>query len=389
MTLKRILNRDLRNTTPVPNLMNNVTNNKNYENTRISVRSITALAEFQEIKNEWNGVVSASDFPSVHLSHDWVSAWWQNYGQGGGVFCFLLSDSEGCFGVAVFSGINFPLGPLRISALRLMGNELSSRSDILLLRQPEAGMKAIVAQLASRPWLFLDFGRCTSASPALASIRANSAMFSVQLREQFDVPLVDLSLSWEAWLANKSRNFRKSIRRAKEKCKDYGVYRYPQEGKDVERLIDAVERVAADSWSFAEGSSIVSKSSEREFICQIMSTASQRNDLIAALLYDSDKPIAFAFGIRQGDVMFGFKTGYRSAYSEQGVGMTVMAVFIECCMADNRCKILDMDCISSNGEYKRRWADKFSQSVSYRIFRRRPLSSLLALFYKMKKKYHK
>ena len=63
-----------------------------------------------------------------------------------------------------------------------------------------------------------------------------------------------------------------------------------------------------------------------------------------------------------------------------------MADFVEHCMAGRGKEILDMDCVTVHSAYKKRWANELVHIVDQRIFRRRPLSGLLSLAYRIKKR---
>ena len=113
----------------------------------------------------------------------------------------------------------------------------------------------------------------------------------------------------------------------------------------------------------------------------------RRSDLLAVIALDGDQPAAFSFGVRFGATVVGLKTGFRKQYGHQSIGIYVMAGFVEMCMADGRCSVLDMDTVTSRGDYKRRWANQTIFMETLRIFRRTIPSRILSALYQVKKKF--
>jgi len=355
------------------------------ESARVRIRVATNPGEFAIIRDRWDRVVQSRPRAPVQLSSPWIEQWWESFGLDADLHAILFEDSEGPLGVAPLLRSMVPVGPLKLSRLRLVGNELTERSEILFTRRHEEAWLELHRFLEGLNWQFFDYGWGAEDSDERQVLLRSPWPYSVQLRQVFDLPLVSLEAPWVEWLGQKSRTFRKSLRKAGEKCEGLAVVCFPDDFDDVEKLIALLETVASNSWSFAEGTAIGSEPSVREFISGVLRRFHAKGDVLASLIMDGDEPMAFAFGITCGSTIFGLKTSYRADVEDRSLGTRVMAAFVERCMNRRGRDVLDMDCITTHSEYKRRWANEFARIVTHRVFRREPLSRALSLAYRLKK----
>ena len=352
----------------------------------LNVDLIEDVEAFAESRDKWNAIVSASGNSSLFLTHHWMESWWRSFGQNADVFCVLFSDEQGPLGLAAFCANQVRIGLLAVPALRLAGNDLSPRSDILLLRREREVWTHLIALLHERKWYVFDVGRLDAASPTIDLLQTTDRLHSVTLREEFALPMVDLSQPWAEWLATRSRTFRKSIRKAEEKTATMRALSFPTDYHGLGSLFSALKIVASDSWSHRQSTAISSDQPTWTFFQRLCEAHAASGELIATVLVDGDRPVAFAFGIRYGAVVYGLKTAYVESSATTSLGTSVMAAFIQACIADPHAQFLDMDGVDSGGAYKLRWADRIDRLQVYRAFRRSPLSKLIARAYRWHKR---
>ncbi len=350
-------------------------------NNAIRVRTVTNVNDFLQLRADWDAVVDACDDASIHVNSRWIEQWWQTFGRDEEVMAILLEDDNGPFGIAPLLRVRTRLGPFRIRTLRLLGNDVSARSEILFNRHMESSWQVLAHHLASLSWQFLDYGWGRANSAERQALATSDWPVSVQLRQSMDLPLVHLDASWDAWCKEKSRTFRKTLRKAEEKCADLSIRRFPHDFDDLDELFAHLAAVASDSWSYAAGTSIVSADLTRAFFEGLLRDFHTRGEASASLVMDGKTPLAFAFGLAFRDTVYGLKTSYRAGHHEKSLGTRVMADFVASCMNGRGYRMLDMDCITQHSEYKRRWANEFATVVDQRAFRRRPLSQLLSAIY--------
>ncbi len=355
------------------------------EDTGVRIRVARTPGEFALIRDRWDRVVQSRAHAPVQLSSIWIDQWWNSFGHGAELAAILFEDAAGPLGVAPILHSTQRVGPLSIPTLRLIGNELTERSEIVFTRRRAEAWRELEACLDKSSWQFFDYGWGTEGSDERLLLLDSAWPYSVQLRQTFDLPLVSLDAPWVDWLAQKSRTFRKSLRKASEKCEGLTVLTFPDDFDEIDRLLTLIESVTLNSWSFAQGTAIQSDPCVRDFISGVLCKFHAQGDVLASFLMDGNRPLAFAFGISFGSTIFGLKTSYRTEIRDRSLGTRVMAAFVERCMEWRDSEVLDMDCITTHSEYKRRWANEFDCIVTHRIFRHQPLSRALSLAYRLKK----
>ncbi len=351
------------------------------ENADIRVRVATNAQDFRHLREAWDTVVNDCDYAPLHVTGPWISHWWDCFGGNAEMLTVLLEDDAGAFGLAPLLRTRMRIGPLPIDALRLIGNEVSARSEVIFNRRWPAGWQALHQFLEPFSWQFFDYGWGRADTAERHAFTDGAWPGTVHLRQSLELPLVSLTSSWEDWSAQKSRTFRKTLRKAEEKCADLRVLRFPDDFGDIDLLFSLLETVAIDSWSHAAGTSIVSATATRAFFEGLLRDYHARGAALASLLLDGETPLAFAFGLAFRDRIYGLKTSYRASSPDRSLGTRVMADFVASCMHDRGCSTLDMDCITQHSEYKRRWANELVSVVDQRVFRHRPLSRLLSAVY--------
>ena len=351
------------------------------ENADIRVRVATNAQDFRHLREAWDTVVNDCDYAPLHVTGPWISHWWDCFGGNAEMLTVLLEDDAGAFGLAPLLRTRMRIGPLPIDALRLIGNEVSARSEVIFNRRWPAGWQALHQFLEPFSWQFFDYGWGRADTAERHAFTDGAWPGTVHLRQSLELPLVSLTSSWEDWSAQKSRTFRKTLRKAEEKCADLRVLRFPDDFGDIDLLFSLLETVATDSWSHAAGTSIVSATATRAFFEGLLRDYHARGAALASLLLDGETPLAFAFGLAFRDRIYGLKTSYRASSPDRSLGTRVMADFVASCMHDRGCSTLDMDCITQHSEYKRRWANELVSVVDQRVFRHRPLSRLLSAVY--------
>ena len=64
------------------------------------IHNIQNFSDFQDLKNIWNPVVSASPFNSIFLSHEWFLAWWKSLSGKNTLEILIITEGEETVGIA-------------------------------------------------------------------------------------------------------------------------------------------------------------------------------------------------------------------------------------------------------------------------------------------------
>lgn len=324
---------------------------------------LESVVEFQHRRQDWDSIAWHDD-PDIHLTFDWILSWWEAFAGDSDVTCLLGVDGQGCFAIVPILFSSRRLGPASVKIARLLGNDFAARSNVRVLRHEQFFREEIFRLTWDRGCAWIDCGWL----PATTCDYLTGGMRRAVLHRQFELPLVIFGQDWESWLQAKSRTFRKTLRKASEQCETMTIRRFPDDFSDTQELLRFMNSIMVDTWSHAEGTSYLLAESDTNFMRAIVERYATAGQAIATVLFDSEQqPLSFAFGVQLNRRVFGLKTGYRLAQSGASVGTFTMMHFARL-SADRGAATMDMDVITTHGDYKHRWCDSIEAIRWDRVF---------------------
>ena len=353
----------------------------------LRVQVVDSLAAFEDLEDTWTTTLSMAPRHELHMSFPWLRAWWQTFGSDHRMCVMVVRAGDRVLGLAPlmvetrrFSGVTIPV-------LRLIGNDASPRSDIILIDRKVEAIDALVRATLSLPWVWFRVGEIPEQSEALALLKTHvgRSFASVELQHALVTALISVEGPWSEYLAEKSRNFRRSLRRTGANAGKHVLREFPDDLPDWDRMVRDVERVSADTWKHRAGTSLVARARDWDFYRRIMRVTRGEDRMRVAFLYEADEPIAFVISVGHGDTLYALKTGYREASAASAPGVGVLAEWLEREFQRRRWRRVDLDRVTTHGDWKHRWATRTEAVVSYYLFRRTMVSTVVAAVYRGKK----
>lgn len=352
----------------------------------VRVQAITTLAEFDRCSRDWDEVVAQTPGASIHARSFWIRRWLETVGRDREIAFRLMFDDDGPLGCAAWMRETKRLGPFPVPFLRLAGEPMSKRTQVILARRQSEAAAAMMRDLRKLRWLWLDPGRVLDADPFLKACASSSVVAAADERASYILPCIATTMGWDDYLATRTRSFRKQRRRG-HLGSQLSAKIYPAEFPCVEDLLAAIDVIARESWAFQEDTSVVSAGDEWSFWQKTIRDAAALNILHAACIFDGDAPVAFIFGILEHRTLYALKTAFVASSAKHGSGRFAFSALVQAAMENPEIDLVDLDFITSHGDYKAGWATRLETVKSYYAFRRGPLPGLIARAYRMKKKH--
>ncbi|HEV8309866.1 MAG TPA: GNAT family N-acetyltransferase [Methylomirabilota bacterium] len=102
-------------------------------NTPLSVECLTRLPEMHALRGEWQNLLDAARQPTVFQTWEWVTSWYEHFGEGKALRLLIARDEEGrLVGVAPGSRSSVGLGSVRLLHLLGRGNDFTEYVDAIL-----------------------------------------------------------------------------------------------------------------------------------------------------------------------------------------------------------------------------------------------------------------
>lgn len=315
------------------------------------VRSIiiTEEADLAPHLEGWDRLAVASERP--FCAPGWMLAWWRE-GRSGKteLQVVLVFEDDRLIGVApLFAQISYGL-----RELRLLGAGFSHRIGLLAEAGEEARVAAALAEalatLKPRPASIVFEGiDAEDPWPELLAEKWPGRPPRPRTDAVMEAPVIELNGDDEAWLARRTRNFRKLARRTSKRLEETEVR--SRIGAD-ENAVKGFLHLHHLRWEERGGSNL-DDSAER-VVAAAAAELGKQGRLEVVLLEGPDGPISAELMLRTGPVAVIWATGFDPAWAQYAPGLQVRLVTLRAA-AEHGVQLVDLG--GGGAEYKVRMAD--------------------------------
>src|SRR4030067_972031 len=183
----------------------------------MKIKIIKSTEELVALAQEWNALLKESADNVIYLTHEWIMAWWNSFGNGSRLNVIAVYNGSGrLVGIAPMMFTKNKYRGVNITKTCLMANGHSPSSNFIVSKKnSEEIIKAILNHLRGIPdtniieLTKLDANSQTY-SIALDYLNMNGSRFGI--KESTNSPYILINSDWEAFFSGRSQRFRKSLR---------------------------------------------------------------------------------------------------------------------------------------------------------------------------------
>ena len=189
----------------------------------MEVQVIRDFEEFKALKDEWNKTLMKSQCNTFYLTFEWLSTWWQYFGEGDELFVILIRDDGKLIGAAPLMIKKTQLGGITVDRkLQFIAHDVSDYMDFMITDKPEKCFSLIFDQIKMRSnlWDWAEFVYIPENSPLLSYWLNQSG-----LKEVRDISVViDLTKyqNWEEYFRSLDKKVRDDVKRQENNLKRMG-----------------------------------------------------------------------------------------------------------------------------------------------------------------------
>lgn len=352
------------------------------------LEQIETVTQLQLVKADWQNVCATCNNTPLFLAYEWVENSIVSFGI---KFLFFIAYKQNQpIGLAGFAVNTKKYGPIALPYLRLFGNLYSPRSEIICCEDHESVASLLVQQLQKLSWCYIEYGR-TQDLIGLSRVNNNNWFSTIQHRKSFDIPIINAQRTWDAFLASRSQNLRKNIKRLYKETNEVIIEHHANALADIKSIFAAIETCSARTWKHNTGTSLAASPEAWQFYQSILKVTSTDLKPLIILVNKDSKTIGFVFGAIYKRTLYAIKTGYDLDYEAISPGMLALTELMKYSCLSTDIDHIDLDCVAGRGDYKYRFADTAYKVDDYFIFRNSLSGHMLGLFYKLKnnlKKFH-
>ena len=351
------------------------------------ISEINCLRELDAWRAAWHRLLAATPNHSIFQTLEWLETTWSHYplpqkprvlvvhrdGQPIGIVPFCVRTEE-----------------RKVGRLRVLTYPLNDWATFYgpIGAEPQLAIRAAMRHLAQTPrdWDLIDLRWVDeSAAEFLATGEAmREAGFDFRARPRMEVRLCRMDCGWDAFVAAKSRKWRRQIRRDIESLEAVGevrLVRYrPAAGDALElarcdEIYHICEQVAEKSWQAADpAQSTLSSPRVRKLLLDVHRQAARLGMLDANILAVGGRPVAFNYNYHAQGRTYGLRSGFDQTAGLEHCGATLLYKMLE-----DSFRRGDVEYSFGPGRqpYKDRFATEMRLSYAFRHYARRSLRSQL------------
>ena len=171
--------------------------------------AVTPLTSFQDIRAEWESLLSISPMNSLFLTPQWQEVWWETFGNGRGMAGFYLRNDDGVAAIASLSRFG--------DTLSFMGNQDTfDYNDFMVSPGYEAVFfDLLLRSLEEQSCNALELWSLIESSPTLTYLpdMARERGYQVVVEKEDVTSGIELPTTWDDYLEILSKKNRHELRR--------------------------------------------------------------------------------------------------------------------------------------------------------------------------------
>jgi CelD/BcsL family acetyltransferase involved in cellulose biosynthesis len=302
------------------------------------VTEINSPEQLEDYRLVWHALFSQTSGASFFQTLDWLLVHWRYFGERQKLRVLLVTSNEQPIGIVPLTVVN---ERTRVGPIRVLTYPLADWASFYgpIGPSPAATLVAAMRHLAetSRDWDLLDLRwvdaeRCDRRRTQRAMQWAGFQGIEHVWRQCAEV---EITGTWDDYLATRSGRFRNELRRVIKRTDRLGGIQYVHhrpssrslgDGDPRWDLFDACVQVAERSW---QGHSTTGNTLNHDcvsgFLRDAHALAAKNGMLDMHLLLKDERPIAFAYNYHHDRKVLGIRTGYDPEFARASIGNALRA----------------------------------------------------------------
>lgn len=344
------------------------------------IELIDKIEDFLKIKDEWNYLLKKTDTNVLYLTHEWLTAWWECFGDQKRLAVLLVRNQGELCAAAPLMLTRKKKFFLNLICLRFIGNSLCYRLNFLIPDDHEKLLSLILDYVIYRiKWHIAEFYHIPQDSAVYkAFINLLSKKNSIFSGEDMSLlsPYIPLNEPWDSYFKHLSKSFVREIQQKKRRLEKIGYsVLSSQSGADypsMQSLLEDTFKIAEKTWQHKAGTSIASDEKEKRFFTLIAHRFCQNQGLCLYILKIGNDNAAFGYGIKYNDRLYSLKKGYDQKYKKFSPGIILDSIRYEDFSKTNFCdSYCEIDLGGHIDSEKLSWTSHVRRHNVVYLFRRR------------------
>ena len=326
---------------------------------RLELCRIRSTDELRAAATNWDALWQRSEVSVPLARAEFVAQWVSQFGQRGAFLALVVKDGETFVAALPLIGSHLPQ---RLHCGGLTSNPWGLCGDFLLdgAADKTAALETLVEGLNEVPWPLLCLAPVAYESRRWRLLAAAAQSRGLRTLAVFSdrVGQVQIDGRWDDYLAARSGNHRRYLRKARKRAELSGELTLDVHtelsASELETLMRRGCEIEDHNWKGAAGTSILRAPKMFEWHTEQARRMAGYGHLQLTFLSHAGRPIAFEYGYRAKATYFSPKVGYDAAYARFSPGQLLRAMLLERFFSDG--KIAHVDFWGPLSDATAKWA---------------------------------
>lgn len=337
----------------------------------------------------WNEILSQTDNANVQLTHEWLSSWWEVFGDNKKLSLITITDGGKIIGIAPLT-ITKVIGKagFKLKKLTFVGDGLTDYHDLLIANERrEEVLRVLLGCIVNgkEDWDAIHFRNVRGDSPNLPILRniLRDTPFTLVERINIRSPYISIDCNWTDYYSDLGKNIRSDVRRRLNSLAKMGKSQFIRlhEVDDVIDTLGVIKSIHVKCRQAMGGISWYTNEKRFRFASLVLKRFGDRKWLDIVFLKLNDRIIAYYLGFAYNNIVYFWNTGFDPEFSKVSPGKLLLHYWIKDSFEK---KYKQFDFMVGEESYKFQWTSLVRPNYELFLFKNTARSSLLKCYYNYK-----
>lgn len=338
----------------------------------LQIAELNDFSQFQNLRDRWNNVLSASKNNEIFLTWEWLSSWWRVFGKGRQQRILLARDKGKIVAIAPLMRTKYHFLHFgNLAKIELIGCPQSDYNNFILVDKETNCLKLFFDRLiGSKDWDCLELREIPESSVSVDVLRRldfEKSVGKLQERQISVCPYMSLPSSIDILVGRFKGDMRRNLRRRMKRLGEkFRVEFKTQDDFDsVEEAMNIFFKLHQKRWRTKGVSGVFAGKALQDFHFNVARLFNEKGWLGLYFLTVNDDPIGAIYSFDYEQKKYEYLTGFDPTYSKYSVGNLLRLHVAEDCI---RRGFREYDLMRGDELYKSKWCTKSRKNLEMRLF---------------------
>ena len=339
--------------------------------------------------DSWNEILSQTAYANIQLTHEWLSSWWEVFGDNKKLSLITITDRGKIIGIAPLT-ITKVIGKagFELRKLTFVGNGLTDYHDLLIANGRREETLQILLEFivnCKENWDAIHFRNIRSDSPNLPILKGILRDTSFTFVERINIRshYISIDCNWIDYYGALGKNIRSDIRRRLNYMTKIGKAEFIRL-HEIDDIMDTLSIIKSIHVKCRQAKGEISWYTDEKrfrFVSLILKRFGERKWLDLVFLKLNKRIVAYYLGFVYDNIVYFWNTGFDPEFSKVGPGKLLLHFWIK---DSFEAGYREFDFMVGEEPYKRQWTSPMRPNYELFIFKNTARSNLLKYYYTCK-----